>query len=77
MATIPMPHTSSDRSCVGLNPSDLVRRVEIDGDDDTMYETVTEYLHEPLSSGRGHLPWWEILIIDVRCFSLPGYHVCV
>jgi len=64
MATIPMPHTSSDRSCVGLNPSDLVRRVEIDGDDDTMYETVTEYLHEPLSSGRGHLPWWEILIID-------------
>jgi hypothetical protein len=66
MATIPVLQTRTERPCVDLDPSKLVRQVEVEGDDDAMYEKVKEYLHEPLSSGRGDLPWWEILIINVR-----------
>jgi hypothetical protein len=66
MATIPMLQTSSERPCVDLDPSELVRQVEVKGDDEAMYEKVKEYLHEPLTSGRGDLPWWEVVIINVR-----------
>lgn len=68
MATIPLPHSRSDRPCVDLDRSKLVRHDEFQEDDQQndicLYDKVKEYLHQPLSTGRGDLPWWEIVILE-------------
>lgn len=68
MATIPFPRSRSDRPCGNLDPSKLVRRHEFHQDDhqnDTLlYDIVKDHLHQPLSTGREDLPWWEIVILD-------------
>jgi hypothetical protein len=67
MATIPVALEGTSRPCKGgIDPWKLVRRIEIEGDDQELFAAVRHHMHDSLSRSDRELPWWEILIIDVR-----------
>jgi hypothetical protein len=50
------------------DPSNLVRTFQVhDEDDSELYKLIQDHIHDPLDDpkGRGQLPWWEILLIEV------------
>lgn len=57
------------------DPKDLIRRLEIDEDDDSsLYATIRKHIHDALNDPkqRGYLPWWEIMIIEVSLEMLES-----
>eukprot|EP00571_Detonula_confervacea_P010981 CAMPEP_0172303904 /NCGR_PEP_ID=MMETSP1058-20130122/5406_1 /TAXON_ID=83371 /ORGANISM="Detonula confervacea, Strain CCMP 353" /LENGTH=505 /DNA_ID=CAMNT_0013014941 /DNA_START=251 /DNA_END=1768 /DNA_ORIENTATION=- len=46
-----------------VQPMDLIRELSINGDEKLLNQTIVEHCQDTLGSGRGDLPWWEILII--------------
>lgn len=45
-----------------INPLDLIREFNINGDDELLNRTIVDHLQDTLGSGRDDLPWWEVLI---------------
>lgn len=63
-----------------LDAQQLVRRITLETTKGGMYETIQQHLHDPLDDihGRGALPWWEILVIEVClfvCFEVESSRV--
>jgi hypothetical protein len=54
------PSTRGDNGTI--NPLDLVREFNINGDDELLNRTIVDHLQDTLGSGRDDLPWWEVLI---------------
>lgn len=50
----------------------LVREVQISGDEALLNQTIVEHCPDPLSCGREDLPWWEILIIRNTAGGQPS-----
>ena len=51
------------------DPAKLIRTMQVkDKDDSELYKMIENHIHDPLNDtqGRGRLPWWEILVIEVR-----------
>lgn len=46
---------------VQFSPGDLVREIEIDGDEETTNRTIFAHLQDPLK--KTDMPWWEILVV--------------
>ena len=53
----------SDDGKEKVNPNDLIRELNINGDEALLNKTIVEHCQDTLGEGRGDLPWWEILII--------------
>jgi len=46
-----------------VKPIDLVRQIDIDGDEMLTNNTIVDKCQAKLGEGRDDLPWWEILIV--------------
>lgn len=46
-----------------IKPMNMIRELSINGDEALLNRTIVEHCQDALGSGRGDLPWWEILII--------------
>ena len=55
-----------------VSAGQLVREVEISGDEALLNQTIVEHCPDPLSCGRDDLPWWEILIIRNTAEGQPS-----
>jgi hypothetical protein len=47
--------------CVQFSPGDLVREIEIDGDEEWTQRTIFAHLQDPLK--KPDMPWWEMLLV--------------
>jgi hypothetical protein len=68
-AGIPVEGSNEWRITIGtdsLDPTKLIRLIETKGDDAATYDSITAHMQDSLSQGRGDLPWWELLLINVR-----------
>jgi hypothetical protein len=68
-AGIPVEGSNEWRIKIGtdsLDPTKLIRLIETKGDDAATYDAITAHMQDSLSQGRGDLPWWELLLINVR-----------
>lgn len=74
LSTIPDLDAASSRTPVAgpVNPTDLVRRFTVSGDDQVVNSIIMNHLHDSFvernncedNDNDNDLPWWEILIID-------------
>jgi hypothetical protein len=65
-AIIPEPDKGTSRYCAkDLDPDRLVRHIVIKGDKQLTLDTLQEHLFDPVTESED-LPWWEVLIIEVR-----------
>eukprot|EP00578_Thalassiosira_sp_NH16_P012419 CAMPEP_0181123336 /NCGR_PEP_ID=MMETSP1071-20121207/25843_1 /TAXON_ID=35127 /ORGANISM="Thalassiosira sp., Strain NH16" /LENGTH=528 /DNA_ID=CAMNT_0023208467 /DNA_START=29 /DNA_END=1616 /DNA_ORIENTATION=- len=46
-----------------VEPADLVRELRINGNEELLNLFIVDHCQDALGSGRGDLPWWEILIV--------------
>jgi len=53
----------SDDGMKKVNPNDLIRELNINGDEALLNKFIVDHCQDTLGEGRGDLPWWEILII--------------
>lgn len=45
--------------------ADLVREINLAGDNSVTHEAIESHLHDPLQTKRNtNLPWWEILVLN-------------
>ena len=66
-ASVPDADAGFGRLVEDLDVSRLVRHVPIDCDQEGVHEVLQELLHYPgLENDRDGLPWWELVVLDVR-----------
>ncbi|KAL7540093.1 hypothetical protein ACHAWF_006590 [Thalassiosira exigua] len=46
-----------------VEPSDLVRELRVDGDEEELNKIIVEHCQDALGEGRDDLPWWELLML--------------
>lgn len=57
------PSISCHGDDVVVEPSDLVRELKFEGDEDALNGTIVDHCQDALGEGRDDLPWWEVLVI--------------